>query len=291
LKDRSGRLTGYLVVDEPNDLRIPSADHIEVLEIMAGIASIALENAKLYEKQVLAANEIALLNDLMTHDINNFNQGIMGYIELLLQDKRLDDNQRKYADRALIQVKNNARLIDNIRKLAKLRMMADTDYVPIDIQKSVAGAIDTVTKATPDRKITIVSSLSPNTHFTLANQYLDDVFQNIISNSIKFDTARRVRVEVQVSDEVTPQGEFWIVSVIDRGRGIPDDRKNVIFERFATGMTGVKGFGLGLSIVSTIVEKFGGRIWVEDRVKGDFSKGTVFRVGLPKADKPDENAT
>ena len=291
LKDRSGRLTGYLVVDEPNDLKIPSVDHIEVLEIMAGIASIALENAKVYEKQVLAANEIALLNDLMTHDINNFNQGIMGYIELLLQDKRLDDNQRKYADRALVQVKNNARLIDNIRKLAKLRMMADTDYVPMDIQKSIAVAIDTVTKATPERKITIVSSLSPTTHYTLANQYLDDLFLNIISNAVKFDTAKRVRVEVQVSEDVTPQGEFWVVSIIDRGRGVPDDRKNVVFERFATGMTGIKGFGLGLSIVSTIVEKFNGRIWVEDRVKGDFSKGTVFKVGLPKANKPAENAT
>jgi PAS domain S-box-containing protein len=291
LKDRSGRLTGYLLVDEPNDLKIPTPDHIEVLEIMAGIASIALENAKVYEKQVLAANEIALLNDLMTHDINNFNQGIMGYIELLLQDKRLDDNQRKYADRALIQVKNNARLIDNIRKLAKLRMMNDADYVPMDIQKSVAGAIETVTKASPERMITIVSSLSPDTHHTLANQYLDDLFFNIISNAVKFDISRRVKVEVQVSEDVTPQGEFWIISVIDRGRGIPDDRKSVVFERFATGMTGIKGFGLGLSIVSSIVEKFNGRIWVEDRVKGDFSKGTVFRVGLPKAKKPVENAT
>jgi PAS domain S-box-containing protein len=291
LKDRSGRLTGYLLVDEPNDLKIPSADHIEVLEIMAGIASIALENAKVYDKQVLAANEIALLNDLMTHDINNFNQGIMGYLELLLEDKRLDDNQRKYADRALIQVKNNARLIDNIRKLAKLRMMADTDFVPMDIQKSIAGAIDIVTKSAPDKKITIISPLSPNTHFTTANQYLDDLFLNIISNAVKFDSSKRIRVEIQISEEVTPQGEYWIISVIDRGRGIPDDRKDAVFERFATGMTGIKGFGLGLSIVSTIVEKFNGRIWVEDRIKGDFSKGTVFRVGLPKADKPSEDDT
>jgi signal transduction histidine kinase len=70
---------------------------------------------------------------------------------------------------------------------------------------------------------------------------------------------------------------------VDRGRGIPDDRKKAVFERFATGMTGIKGFGLGLSIVSTIVEKLGGRIWVDDRIQGDFSKGAVFKVLLPKA--------
>jgi PAS domain S-box-containing protein len=286
MKDRNGRLTGFLLVDEPNDLKIPSTDQIEVIEILAGIASIAVENFKVFEGQVTAANEIALLNDLMTHDINNFNQGIMGYIELLLQDKRLDDNQRKYAERALIQVRNNARLIDNIRKLAKVRTMSDSTFAPSDLQKAAADAIDFVTKTVVDRKVTVVSTLAPGTHYVLANEYLDEVFLNVISNAIKFDTSRRVRVDVNIDDEASPQGDSWLISVIDRGRGIPDDRKNVVFERFATGVTGVKGFGLGLSIVSAIVEKFGGRIWVEDRIKGDPSKGTVLKIMLPKCNPP-----
>jgi signal transduction histidine kinase len=286
LKNRTGQLSGYLLVDEPNDLKIPSREQLEMLEILGGIASIALDNSRVYERQVVAANEIALLNDLMTHDINNFNQGIMGYIELLLQDKHLDDNQRRYAERALLQVRNNARLIDNIRKLAKIRMMSDSDFTPMDVQKAVAEAIDNVTKATTDRKVTIVSALTPNTHYVMANQFIDDLFLDIISNAVKFDISKRVRVDVTISDETTSQGDFWIVSVVDRGRGIPDDRKKVVFERFATGMTGIKGFGLGLSIVSAVVDKVGGRIWVEDRIKGDFSRGTVFRIALPKANPP-----
>jgi signal transduction histidine kinase len=93
-------------------------------------------------------------------------------------------------------------------------------------------------------------------------------------------------VDVNIEDEASPQGDSWLISVVDRGRGIPDDRKGVVFERFATGVTGVKGFGLGLSIVSAIVQKFGGRIWVEDRIKGDASKGTVFKIMLPKCKTP-----
>jgi len=288
LKDRKGRLTGYLIVGEPNDLKIPSADQIEVLEILAGIASIALENFKTFESQVMATNEIALLNDLMTHDINNFNQGIMGYIELLLLDKLLDDNQRKYAERALSQVKNNARLIDNIRKLAKVRIMSDTGFIPMDLQKVIAEAVELVSKINPERKVTIVSTLAPSTHFVRANEYINEVFYNVLSNSVKFDTSRRVRVDVSIEEEVTTQGDSWVISVTDRGRGIPDDRKKIVFERFATGMTGIKGFGLGLSIVSAAVAKYGGRIWVEDRVKGDFSKGTVFKIMLPKSKPPVE---
>jgi len=283
LKDRSGRLSGFMELDEPIDLKLPKPEQLEVMEILGAIASIAIENAKAYEKQVMAANEVALLNDLMTHDINNFNQGIMGYLELLLENRRLDDNQRRYAERALVQVRNNAHLIDNIRKLSKIRVMVDADMVPIDLQKVIAEAIETITKTTVEKKVTIVSTISPNTHFVMANQYIVELFVNILSNSVKFDMSKRVRVDIHVNDEQIPQGESWVVSIVDRGRGIPDDRKKAVFERFATGITGVKGFGLGLSIVSSIVSKFGGRIWVEDRVQGDFAKGTVFKISLPKA--------
>jgi len=282
LKDRNGRLSGFLEVDEPVDLKIPTADHIEVLEILVGIASIAIENTRVYEKQVLAVNEIALLNDLMTHDINNFNQGIMGYIELLLEDKRLDDNQRRYAERALLQVRNNARLIDNIRKLAKVRAMTGEDFALTDVHTAVAEAITNVTKSMTERKITVVSTIPPATHYVMANQFLSELFFNVISNAVKFDVSQRARADVNIAEESSSQGEFWVVSVTDRGRGIPDDRKKVVFERFATGLTGVKGFGIGLSIVSALVDKYGGRIWVEDRVKGDFTKGSVFKIALPK---------
>lgn len=285
-KDRSGKLIGYMLVDEPTDGKMPTKDQIEVLEILGGIESIAVENSKMYERQVMATNEIALLNDLMTHDINNFNQGIMGYIELLLDDKRLDDNQRKYADRALLQVRNNARLIDNIRKLAKIRMTSDAELVPMDLHDSILVAAEAVSKATPDKKIVLVSQLVSDTYYVMANNFLNDLFQNIISNAVKFDSAYRVRVEATIEEENTASGASWVVSVADRGRGIPDDRKGAVFERFATGVTGIKGFGLGLSIVRSIVDKFGGRIWVEDRIKGDFTKGTVFKIVLPKASPP-----
>jgi len=284
-KSRSGRLTGYLLVDEPNNLKVPTSDDIEVLEILAGIASIAVENTRVYERQVLAANEIALLNDLMTHDINNFNQGIMGYLELLLEDRRLDDNQKKYAERALTQVKNNARLIDNVRKLTKIRMMPDSDFVQTDLHAAIEQSMEAVSKAFPGRKLAIVSTMTPGAHYVMANPYIIDLFTNVLSNAVKFDLSSRVRVDILVSDEATPQGESWVVSIADRGRGIPDDRKKVVFERFATGITGIKGFGLGLSIVSAIVERYGGRIWVEDRVQGDFGKGTVFKISIPKAQR------
>ena len=286
LKDRNDQLIGYMLVDEPNDLKVPRREHLDVLEVLAGIASIASVNYRLFERQVDAVNEIALLNDLMTHDINNFNQGIMGYLELLLQDPRLQENQKKYAERALVQVRNNARLIDNMRTLAKVRTMDEREFVPEDLGAAVTDAVAAVSKAFTDRKLSIASTIRPGKHYVRANSFLRDLFVNVLSNAAKFDQSKLVKVEVSVDDGDVGEGEYWLVSVSDRGRGIPDDRKTTVFERFATGATGVKGFGLGLSIVRTIVDRFDGKIWVEDRVKGDFSKGAVFKLLLPKAEPP-----
>jgi signal transduction histidine kinase len=287
LRNPNNHLIGYMLVDEPSDLKVPGKGHLEVLGILAGMASIAVVNYRLFEGQVDAVNEIALLNDLMTHDINNFNQGIMGYLELLLQDPRLQESQRMYAERALVQVRNNARLIDNMRTLAKVRTMDERDFSPEDIGVAVNEAVGAVSKAYQSRKVAIISAIPCNKHYVRANSFLKELFVNVLSNAVKFDQSRHVRVEITIDAESASDGEYWRVSVTDRGRGIPDDRKKAVFERFATGVTGVKGFGLGLSIVSTMVEKYGGKTWVEDAVKGDFSKGAVFKILLPRAEPPD----
>jgi PAS domain S-box-containing protein len=287
MRDPKNQLIGYMLVDEPSDLKVPKKEQLEVLEILAGMASIAVVNYRLFEGQVDAVNEIALLNDLMTHDINNFNQGIMGYLELLLQDSRLHENQRNYAERALIQVKNNARLIDNMRTLAKVRTMDERDFSAEDVGAAVNDAIGVVSRTYQNKRISMVSAIPCGKHFVRANIFLRELFVNVLSNAVKFDQSRRVKVEMTIDPESAHDGEYWLVSVTDRGRGIPDDRKKAVFERFATGVTGVKGFGLGLSIVSTIIDKFGGKIWVEDSVKGDFSKGAVFKILLPRARSPD----
>jgi len=62
--------------------------------------------------------------------------------------------------------------------------------------------------------------------------------------------------------------------------GVPDEMKEKIFERFVQGSM-KKGSGLGLHIVSMLTKNYHGRAWVEDRVKGDHSKGAVFKVELP----------
>jgi signal transduction histidine kinase len=77
--------------------------------------------------------------------------------------------------------------------------------------------------------------------------------------------------------------KYCHVSVEDNGPGIPDDMKQAVFGRMRRGDTKARGSGLGLYLVKTLVESYGGRVWVEDRVPGDRSKGCRFVVLLPVA--------
>ena len=75
--------------------------------------------------------------------------------------------------------------------------------------------------------------------------------------------------------------DHCMVTVEDNGPGIQDDLKDKIFNRFQRGETKASGKGLGLYLVKTLVNDFHGNVWVEDRVAGDYTKGSRFVVMIP----------
>ena len=108
---------------------------------------------------------------------------------------------------------------------------------------------------------------------------IGEIFNNLIGNSIKFGGSA-VKIWISV-DSTNPA--FVVVEVADNGPGIPDDLKSVIFRRFSQSDRQNAGKGLGLYIVKTLLERYGGTISVNDRVAGDHSQGVVFRMTFQKA--------
>jgi light-regulated signal transduction histidine kinase (bacteriophytochrome) len=105
------------------------------------------------------------------------------------------------------------------------------------------------------------------------------VFQNLISNAIKFHRDEIPRVHVSAISE----GSDWIFSVSDNGIGIEIEFLNRIFVMFQRLHTKEEypGTGIGLSICKKVVERHGGHIWVVS----EFGKGSTFYFKLPKNKK------
>jgi signal transduction histidine kinase len=116
-----------------------------------------------------------------------------------------------------------------------------------------------------------------------ANELVVEVFENIFINAIRHNNNSSVEITVRTSRYQENNKQNIKIEFIDNGYGVEDSRKDIIFQRGYQKSKNTSGMGLGLSLVKKILEIYDGQIWVEDRVKGDHSKGSNFVVLIPEA--------
>lgn len=226
-----------------------------------------------------ARSEAEFYVDLMSHDIRNFNQVSMGYLEMLELSENLSEDERAYLTKALSGVHGSNRLIENVRTVRTVIESGDQNIAPTDLGKVLQENIEQTRKAHSGQPIQINAHI-PEGGKIMANQYVHEIFRHILENSIKYDQHPEKVIDIDVVEPGLEGKAYWTVRITDRGRGIPEERRRAIFERI--GQT-TKGSGIGMSMVNMIVTKLGGRVWVEDRVPGDYTQGSVFVVQLRRA--------
>jgi len=248
---------------------------VRMLGVVQDITDRKLIEAALKE----AKQQSELYLDLMGHDINNMHQITLGYLELA-QGMTPGVAQSEMIGKSIEVLQRSTQLIRNVGKLQKLN--EDLGQVhEVDVG-SVLHAVKREFGMVPGKEIRL--NFNGDGHcFILANELLYDVFANLVSNAIKY-TGDHAVIAVDM-DVVADNGQTYCrVSVEDDGPGIPDDFKPRIFNRLLRGPSKAKGMGLGLYLVKSLVDRCGGRTWVEDRVPGDYTKGARFMVMLPIVD-------
>jgi signal transduction histidine kinase len=130
-------------------------------------------------------------------------------------------------------------------------------------------------------KIQIISSVKHP--LVLANEFLEDVFENLLLNAVVHNSNSAIEVIIKISRMPKDETSYLQLEFIDNGKGIPDDRKPFLFQRQSTKSPDGGGMGLGLSIVQHLVSLYNGTIHVEDKVPGDYSQGSNFIILIPEA--------
>jgi signal transduction histidine kinase len=252
--------------------------------VFSDLASIAIQNAELNEELAEDRKKIELLIDLIAHDVNNYAQAVSGFVELAQSRRGVPEPSRKSLAKALDQVWNLNKLINNVKLFAMVETVGSADKISMDLTRIVREAFAAAESCSPGRPVQLELREAGEPVMCLANGLAKDIFLNLFSNAIKFDEHETVVIEVGITEHQEDQRDMWCVSVADHGPGVPDDMKDRIFERLVQGSGPARGAcGLGLHIARTLVVSYKGRIWVEDRVPGNRSEGSVFKVLLPKA--------
>jgi len=217
--------------------------------------------------------------DLMGHDLTNYNQTILGNLGLLHRKTEIGDSQKKYVDAITRQFKKSERLISNVKAFSQIIDAEKLDRGSYNLSAGIGSAVKSVKSGYPDREITIEFDDSQR-KYAAAGNILDSVLVNLIGNSVKHSLSDGAHLKIAVDDS-SDDPDFWEVRIEDDGPGIPDEMKKQIFERyFSSGEKG--GTGLGLTLVKTVVKKYGGRVEVRDRVAGSPGEGSVFFFTIPK---------
>lgn len=279
--DKTGAPMAYLEILKPRDDRVPDSDTIEIIEIFASLAGIAIENAKMFQEHIDSRRDSELYTDVLSHDIKNFNQAILGYLDLL-RLKVDKPESLSLIDKIAEQAMNTSWLASNVRTMSRVTF-GEIELVRTDLGAVLSQCEKSLTQYYPSRKIVFGGSADQGSFFVLADDLIWELFTNIFTNAVKYDPHEPLELKVSVERTYRVNRKYWTVSIADRGRGIPDEVKEVIFDRF-TKAPKKKGEGMGLHIVKTLAGRYNGRVWVEDKVKGDYGKGAVFKVELPALD-------
>ena len=232
-----------------------------------------------------AYGQANLYKDLFAHDINNILQNILSASELctlFLDQQENPDQLRESLAMINDQVRKGSNLISNVRKLSELEETSMQIQV-VEIYEILKSSINFIKKSFQNREINIQVDSFRKRILVKANDLIIDMFENILFNGVRHNKNSNVEILIKISKEQRNGINLIKIEFKDNGLGISDDRKKSIFHEGSKRIKHGKGMGLGLSLVKKIIDKYNGQVWVEDKVKGDPSKGSNFIILIPEA--------
>ncbi|WP_136717610.1 sensor histidine kinase [Halorientalis salina] len=225
-----------------------------------------------YEHELERRTEqLEVLNRVVRHDIRNDMTVVLAWLEEL--EAHVDDAGGGSFDRV-------ERASEHVVELTEIAR----DYVDVIVGDSEVTTEPTDLEAVLTREIEKCEQSYPQAEFHLddpvpdhpvaAGEMLTSVVRNLLNNAVQHNDTETPEVNVSVERD----GEVAHLRVADNGPGVPDAQKETIFGKGEQGLDS-PGSGIGLYLVHSLVEQYGGEVWVTDREH----EGAVFVVELPLA--------
>lgn len=237
---------------------------------------------KLINKLRDEKSQLEFYSDLLFHDIRNLCQDAVLQIDLSIAKTTASPEESiRKQNRGRLEILRIGELISNIDKFFKTKRK-DYDLHSIDIYNPYLKAMEKIHLKFEPRLINIEHNLIQGKYLAVANDWLEDIFFNILNNAVRYDKNPEANIKVTIQ-ESQENIDCWKIIFSDNGPGIDDELKKNLFDRYARSKGTIHGSGFGLTLVKEIVESYNGYISVEDCDPANPSKGVNIIVELPKS--------
>ncbi|HEY4640946.1 MAG TPA: ATP-binding protein [Thermoanaerobaculia bacterium] len=278
LLEREGEPAGLLMLAEKPNAAFTTDDET-VLTQLAQMASVAVQNARLYREAQDANRAKDDFLATLAHELRTPMTGILGWVQMLKSEGMDQTDVASAIEMIESSTRVQARLVEDLLDVSriiagKLRV----DLAPVELRPVVEAVVEMFHARADERGITIETDIDERPLSVYGDETrLHQVIWNLLSNAIKFTPeGGSVRVDLRSSESKA------ILRVTDTGQGISPEFLPHVFERFRqfdnTTVRQQAGLGLGLAIVRHLVTLHGGSVKAESDGIGC---GTTFTITLP----------
>ena len=229
-----------------------------------------IDESKTYEQTIEGQRDnLEVLNQVVRHDVRNALQLVLAYGDML--EDNVGDDGEAHLQKILEAGREAVDITHTAGDVAEVLLHSAGDRTPVAVRPVLEEQVEDV-RTSHEGVVVSIEETIPDVA-VLADDMLESVFRNLLSNAIVHNDKERpeVTVSAALDDGVVR------VRVTDNGPGIPSDQKEQIFEKNEKGLNS-EGTGLGLYLVRTLVDRYGGDVWAEDNEP----EGSVFIVELPR---------
>jgi PAS domain S-box-containing protein len=286
---RSGEVLGGLFFGHSLPGRFTEA-HAEIVTGIAAQASIAMDNARLFEQTRWVQEELKRSNEELrlanrdleifaysaSHDLQEPLRTISISAQIIERDwgQRLQGQDALFLGNILTASQRMGVLLEDLLTYTRSTRYEEGPAPNVDSASVLATVLETLQGPIQEAAAQVTTAALPIV--AIHESRLAQLFQNLISNAIKYRNKEVPRVHITAVDR-----DGWCVfSVADNGIGIDSRFAEQIFGLFKRlhGRDQYPGSGIGLAICQRVVEQYGGRIWLEKSVPGG---GSTFSFALP----------
>jgi signal transduction histidine kinase len=276
------------------DMRTFDSTLMQVLQIVANQAAVALDNARRYERERQTIDILRRANlelqeadrmkseflTNMSHELRTPLNAIIGFSEILTSSPDLSTDERAEFSQSIFHSgRNLLKLINDLLELTNIhagRLQLKPE--PCLVAEAVDAAMSENAAAATQKALTVRSEVPRDLQVTFDPRSLRHILHNLVNNAVKFTPHQG---SVVIAAEEAAEGT--VVAVRDTGIGIKAEDQPRLFEEFRQldGSTSraYEGTGIGLALSKKLVELQGGAIWVESAP----GLGSTFRFLIPRA--------